>query len=146
MYFRLNSTNYREYHRSGEEYGDWSESNDIDYKDAKVSDLGYGDVALFPNQREPKRGEDIFVVGVSYSSGDSFGHGTGYHELLWAFTDGDLAFKLSDLLKKDSEDNPDYNYKSGNYVMFEGVKVGTSTWKGYFESLERVFVERLMVV
>lgn len=145
MYFSLNSRNYNNYHHSGEEYGDWSESNSIDYIHAEISDSGYGNVALFPNQKEPKRGEDIFVVGVSYSSGDSFGHGSGYHELLWAFTDGDLAFKLQDLLEKDNEKNPDYNFKDGNYVFFEGTKVITSTWKGYFEHLEHVFVERLMV-
>lgn len=144
MYFSLNSVNYREYYRSGETYGDWSESNSISYTSAKISEKSYGDVALFPGQREPKRGEDIFVVGASYSSGDSFGRGRGYHELLWAFTDGEAAFKLKDALEEDYRENSDYNFK-GNYIEFEGIKVGTSTWKGYFESLEDVFVERIML-
>lgn len=149
MYFRLDTYDHG-YGRESEEveYGSWSEYREVEYLCAYiVPDNAYSDVALFPDQREPKLGESIYVVVAVYSSGDSFGTGHGYTQELWAFTDLESAYELRDLLRKDYETKPDYDFsKGGNVVQFRGKPVSTSTWKGWATRLDEVKVEILKVL
>ncbi len=145
MNFKLRVSNNRYSTREPVEYGSWSESNDYTYYSAEIAKEGeYNDVGLFPGEVEPSRGEDIFVVIVEYSSGDSFGSSSGNHEILWAFTDPKKAFSLSDFIEKDYKDNSEYDF-SRKPKLFEGVPINTNTWKGYFERMSQVIVEKLMV-
>lgn len=146
MYFKIDQRNYGAtgYH-SGEAYGDWSETNNPSMESAKITEGNYWDVALFPGQPEPQRGGDIFLVWAEYSSGDSFGSSSGNVEFIWAFSKAEDAFALEKLLKEDNRKNPDYNFGDGNFVEFQGQKVSTSTWKGYFEHLEDIHVDRLEI-
>lgn len=111
---------------------DWHEWHDYSYHGITVVKDGYNDVSLFPDEVEPQFGDDVYVVYVSYDTGDSFGHEDGVREHLWAFTDKDRANRFCSAITNDAEKNPDYNYK-GNPFNFEGVPVNTNTWKGYFE-------------
>lgn len=145
MYFKIDQTVYSNYHVGEGDYPDWSEDTITRLNYATPIPEGYWDVALFPNEVDPKLGDNIFVVWVEYSSGDSFGSSSGNVEFLWAFTDAEKAYKLKELIYKDYRDDSYYNFKSGNNFNFYGVNIYTGTWKGYFESLQTVRVDRLEV-
>lgn len=126
----------------------WSEGNDYYYEavrehtnDVWSSDWG-GDVSLFPNEVEPQDGDTVYIVGVSYNTGDSFGNGSNYHCLLWAFTNKAKADELDALVREDAK-------KTGRYkaitkpLNFYGAPISTYEWKGYFESFNHSFVEEV---
>jgi hypothetical protein len=66
---------------------DWSEDHSYDYDCATIVTEGYSDVSLFPGEAAVKPGDDIYIVYVSYDTGDSFGREYGRREHLWAFSD-----------------------------------------------------------
>ncbi len=141
---------YRDYGRRDEERGDgewdysWSEDHDYHYNGAHIVEEGYSDVGLFPGEHEPRLGDRIFVVYVSYDSGDSFGNERGRRVHLWAFTDAERAARLCDLVTLDAETTPDYDYDH-KPLMFEGVPISVNEWKGYFEHFNHADYESLEI-
>lgn len=87
-----------------------------------------GDVSLFPEQPEPKYGDKIHVVYITYNSGDSLGHSSGRRIHAWAFSDLEMASKYMQAIKQNAEDEDDH------YFEFEGVRTFTGEWKGFFDS------------
>ena len=147
MYFNVKDICTDNYTRDyTEDYGEWSEENDHNLVSASISNDKYWDVALFPSEVEPTRGQDIYVVYVLYSSGDSFGHSSGNLVYIWAFTDPKKAYELSDLILTDYAKQPDFSFdKNGNEFTFYGQTIYCGTWKGYFERLQEVEVAKLCV-
>jgi len=139
MYFELDMDErcWRDENSTGESRWDytWSEDWDYDYHGVMIAD-GYGDVALFPNEKEAKIGDDIYVVFVSYDSGDSFGWANNKRIYLWAFTDKKAAYGLEEMIETNHEKNK---------LDFRGVHIGTSDWNGYFEKFNYVEVLKLAV-
>jgi hypothetical protein len=137
---------YHEVDRYGSDDYDysWSTTHDYVYRCAFVADNGYSDVSLFPGEQEPKIGDNIHVVYVCYSTGDSFGQDTGIHEHLWAFTDYSKADELALAICEDSRKKPDYDYNH-EPLSFEGVSINPNNWKGYFERFEKCDIETLLL-
>lgn len=138
MNFKLYYKDYghREMHQGpGGDYDyDWYEYHDYQYDCVTVTgEKGYYDVALFPGEIEPGYGDNVYVVYVSYNTGDSFGHEENARVHLWAFSDEDRAWRFSCAIKNDAEQNPNYDFKNKPF-KFEGVPVNTNEWKGYFEN------------
>lgn len=123
---------------------DWSENHSYDYKGAVIVKDGYSDIALFPGEADAEIGGDIYMVYVSYDSGDSCGNEYGKHVHLWAFTDRDRAYRLADALTADAEANPDYDFDNKPFE-FEGVPISTNEWKGYFYHFGEAEVKTLVV-
>jgi hypothetical protein len=95
-------------------------------------------------------GQVIFLVWVQYSTGDSFGHdsGAGQEVIGWYLNHAD-AYRA-----KDAIDNGPKKYsfeEGGNTVMvptFDGQGMrpqNCSSWVGYFESIDHVSIETVMV-
>lgn len=141
MFFEIKYSNYGDSHYSNEEYGDWYCHNDYSYEYAKISSCS-GDVGLFPGEKEPEIGNYIYLVIVSYSSGDSFGHSSGNHIMLWAFTDEKKADELSELIILDNETSSEFDHEFKPLVFYD-VPISTNDWKGYFENLEGCQVVKL---
>ena len=120
--------------------GDWQEDNSYYYESATISAGPRGQVALFPGEVEPKRFDDIYVVGVSYSDGDSYGRAYNKHVLLWAFTNKDRAIELEKLLEQDAQNEEDIAP-----IDFYGAKISCLQWKGFFETFNGVFIKKLTV-
>lgn len=149
MYLEIDYDNIGgDYHHSGEKYGDWSESSNIVYRSAKISKNEYGE----PIDWEAKVGDVVFLVHVTYGSGDSFGHSSGNSEIIEVLQTAEEAEALANLIEKNYADHPNYFFgKVGdkdnpNYIPYKGRHISTTTWKGYFESLEGVHVIPLPVV
>lgn len=142
---------YRDYGRRDEErYSEdaydysWSEDHSYDYNSMTIVTDGYSDVALFPGEAEPKRGDTVHLVYVSYDSGDSFGREYGRHVQLWVFTNYERARALCDFIELDAKTAPDYDFDH-KPQEFEGVPIATNEWKGYFEHFNCADTESVMI-
>jgi len=147
MKFSLNYSDHGSSYRdagTGNWDHSWEESHSYEYHSAEIVTGGYGEVDLFPGDAEVEVGDEIYMVYVSYGTGDSFGHASGCHEHLWAFSDRKRAYRLAEVLEEDAKVNPDYDYDH-KPLEFEGVPINTNSWKGYFERFEEAGVEHLIV-
>lgn len=75
----------------GEEYGSWSRDNDYTVEgvvlDAKLR-WGCDAIQIAPAVVE---GDEVWVLYVTYCTGDSFGSDCGQGEIIWVFTNKDVA-------------------------------------------------------
>lgn len=129
---------------SDEQYGPWSIHNDIEIYGIKLSDE-YFDISV---PFEVNKGDIVHLVYVSYETGDSFGHESGRHEYIAAYKTKEEAEKVVNLLINDfyytKERNKGYlELPLGNGGTFT---YSTSTYKGYFEDVERFDSVSLVVV
>jgi hypothetical protein len=130
--------------RSDEQYGSWHESytNSISAKVQSVTE--YPDVV---STYEIAPGSEAWVVWVEYSTGDSFGHadrnGT---EVIGIFSQDNFASAQvlqAGLEKQDAEDNHAYRIETPDGQVFES---NWAPWSGYFEHLDTVHIDQVVVV
>lgn len=130
----------------GEEWGQWHSSYTNSLNSVSTANE-YPDVVSI---HDLKPGDRAYLVWVEWSSGDSFGHGDRTSvEAIGLFVDEDSAKGLAACI----EDTNSYtNYQTSTKV---GYKVTTSDgqefenlyapWCGYFESLDSVNVETVVI-
>jgi len=87
-----------------------------------VKDDGYDTLAV---AEDLKAGAIIFLVWAEYTTGDSFGSDGGNYELLQVFTDADSAV--------------------ASRMFYENDTRSYHPWQGYFESLDGIFVETMIL-
>jgi hypothetical protein len=135
---------FKDYGERYEGRGDdaWNEWHDYVYHGITVVKDGYSHASLFPGEVEPQIGDEVYVVYVSYDTGDSFGSEEGVREHLWVFTNKKRANRFCSAITNDAKNNPDYDFK-GKPLKFEGVPVNTNSWKGYFEHFRTCNFETL---
>lgn len=83
-----------------------------------------------------KAGDIAFVVVALYTTGGTFGRTEGNPSVLAVFKTADKAIALKDFVQNDK--SPDWT------INFEGIEI-SAEWKGYFESLDAVYVETEVV-
>ncbi len=126
--------------RSGEQYGDWSES----YSSSVTGAYRIGDDDEAPYDSEtfivPDDAAEVFVVYMIYSTGDSFGHADGKIDIIHCTSNEEAADKLVKLIT----DKPDeYTIK---FTDDFGREISLyNRGAGYFESITYVEVERYTV-
>jgi hypothetical protein len=137
--------------RGSESYSDdqydysWWEDHDYSYNGARISKGDkYGDVALFPGDAEVEAGDEIYVVHVSYDSGDSFGRSSNNRMHLWAFSDKARAERLCHTIEADATASPHYDFDN-KPLTFDDVPISCNDWKGYFETFRGATVETLVI-
>ena len=123
------------YH-DGEKYGSWSESNSHSIKGVCLEVFGSAyNYETFGVDYEVERGDVVFVVTMVYSTGDSFGHATGKHEVMWVFKDPKLAHENAKTFKESGDDyTVNIKTESG-----KTVQLGNPAFS-YFDSIENVEV------
>jgi hypothetical protein len=96
-------------------------------------------------------GDIAFLVWADWSTGDSFGHGDRSNvESFGLFKNEADAYALQDALEHAKEDanNPSWDARHKfTWTSSEGqvVESGFLPWFGYFESLDNVYVERVII-
>jgi len=128
----------------GEAYGDWRVTKE--YSGASVHLTRDGEIGYRLDEVEvpfePKADQVVWVVVVEYSTGNTFGHESGATHVVGVYDDGVVA----SIVKGKIEDDYKNNYRGSNEIKVEGQPdIYTYTWKGYFESLENVHVERVHI-
>lgn len=124
---------------SQEEYGSWSEQWEFTLDKASLSDYSGCDDDFPVNPVTP--GDDIWVLYLSYSVSDSFGHADGKGLIIWAFADAAVAKQAladceraiekenqsfefsSDAGKKITIGNPTSDYFTNGYVRLKSLKL-----------------------
>lgn len=92
-------------------------------------------------------GDDVYVVVVYYSTGDTFGNSYGEYKIYDVFDNAEQAYDLAGVIK--GMTSP-YSIETKKAVdtgwEFEcNGKTYRKCWAGYFESFEGVSVEKLWV-
>lgn len=121
-----------------EEYGDWSEQYEFTLDKASLS--GHSGDDDFP-VNPVKLGDDIWVLYLTYSDGDSFGSADGKGLIIWAFADASVAKQAladceraietenqsfvfsSDAGKTITTGNPTSDYFTNGYVSLTRLKL-----------------------
>ncbi len=96
---------------------------------------------------EPEDGEELFLVSLTYSTGDSFSHTSGIREEVAAYRTEAKARRAEAMIRAHYErEGGGWRYAPLALEAEDGSlqSVGVS-WIGYFESLESVEVERCKV-
>lgn len=105
----------------------------------------YGEV--FPVNGKPDKNKTYWLVYVNYSTGDSFHCETGCICFVDVLEDANDAEYLARVLEDDSKkDNYDYKPLKVKFPSGMEKEICTSTWKGYFESIEDIHVESLRYI
>lgn len=140
--FNVKINKYQEHYESDSQpYGSWSASShhEIDSIIFKTDD--------YPDVTAPfdfNMGDTAFVVWAQWSSGDSFGNESGASaEAIGVFKDAKAAFELKnhiDSVNWRKENTLDFKTSDGQHF-----KMGWCGWSGYFESLDFIAIETVLV-
>lgn len=77
--------------RAEEQYGSWSESHTFTVRGASAEHSRLFDGEAFDVDFYAGYGETVYVLAMTYGTGDSFGSSTGNGEILWVFKDPLIA-------------------------------------------------------
>lgn len=84
-------------------------------------------------------GDAVYIVWAEYGTGDSFGHDGGNVEFIAGFIDENNANECADMLRRVE----DYSY---TLTLEDGSTHDMHCpWVGYFESLERINVNKTII-
>lgn len=130
--------------REPEQYGSWRESYDFSVTGVSLSSRERWNEEKLGCLVDVKAGEPVFVLYMTYSTGDTFGHADGKGEVIWVFKDAALAMKAKDIWNKENDKrDPEFS------IEFEadgGVMVKQSNpAAGYFENVGHISVETFLV-
>lgn len=89
---------------SEEEYGDWYRKYEYTVTGVHIQKPKGSEYEILCVLDSVKLGDEVYVVYVTHSDGDSFGSAHGIGELLWVFTSLDDAKLLTDKMKECSSD------------------------------------------
>lgn len=125
--------------RSDEPYGDWGSEHQCSVqKISRNKDLlKTWDFTEYKVPNDVYNSQNLYIVAVTYSSGDSFGRSSGNLAIAYITESPDEALKVKNDLLKDvnpSEDDPKTQCR------------GYAEWNGYFEHIESVDIVFLPVM
>ncbi len=139
LYIEKNEVCTKDYH-SGEQWGEWERSYDISLvrctrdKSEIVNDHSY---ETFNVSAETYAAKKVFIVTVTYESGDTFGRSYGNNQIAFVTHDEALALDVKNAIE--AED--------GSWDKYQGNEdgCGYASWDGYFERLNcaEVYEEEL---
>jgi len=131
-------------HREPVEYGSWREDYDFRVKGVSLTSRDHWNEEKLGCTVDVKAGDVVFVLYMTYDTGDSFGRATGKGEIIWVFKDPVLAMvaKAKWEAENDKRD-PEFSIE---FEVDGGTKVKQSNpAAGYFENVGYVDVQTFMV-
>lgn len=123
------------------QYGAWHSSYENTLEEVKI----VIDVPDAITSLDVKVGDEVFAVWVEYSQGDSFGNGykTGIEEV-GVFFDKKCAEEIEKFLfntkKQPSKEYVEFNTSDGQVFKFNYFP-----WVGYFENLEAIQIDSIIL-
>lgn len=127
-------------YQSDEPYGDWWEDLDFEVKGVSIGKPARVVTEDFNINENFNIGDEVWVVYMIYSSGDSFGSSTGNGEVLWVFKTEEDAIRAKEAIKE-QERNSSINFNTANGQL---VKMSNPAW-GYFENVSSVNIEKFVI-
>lgn len=134
------------YH-SSERYGEWHEHHSCSVQGVCLnkpdrSQHGYYTEwdAIELGDREVSVGDTVYVITMTYDTGDSFGYATGKMEVMWATPDRAEAL---DIARAISQQQDEFSVK---FTLDSGKEIRLSNpGAGYFESVTSIDVDAFAV-
>jgi hypothetical protein len=132
-------------YREDKEYGDWSESWDYEVKGISISSRGRWSNLAYDEEKinvgfEAEAGTPLYILWMTYGSGDSFGHGDGYGEILWVFKNADVARRALVTFQSNADQySIPVKDDAGNTVNLH------NPGSGYFESVNSLQVDTFLL-
>jgi len=131
-------------HREPVEYGSWRESYDFRVTGVSLTSRNRYDEEKLGCLVDVKAGEPVFVLYMTYSTGDSFGRADGKGEVIWVFKDSALAMKAKSKWeaendKRDPEFTIEFEVDGGQTVRQSNPAAG------YFENVGTIDVDTFLV-
>ncbi len=127
-----------------EQYGDWSEEYDFRVTGVSLTSRDRWNEDHLGCLVEVKAGDPVFVLYMTYDTGDTFGRASGKGEIIWVFKDPALAMAAKAKWEAgNAKRDPDYS------IEFE-VDGGKTIKQynpaaGYFENIGYVEVQTFLV-
>ena len=132
-------------YREDEEFGSWEEQYEYEVKGIAISSRGCWmglahDEDCINVGFEAEAGTPLHILWMTYGSGDSFGHGDGYGEILWVFLDAEVAGQALATFRANTEQySIPVQDDAGNTVTLH------NPGSGYFESVNSVQVDTFLL-
>jgi hypothetical protein len=137
-----------DYEDSGEEYGDWSAKITHNITGAiKVEEKEYFDLEV----NDDFLNKEVYLLYILYETGDSFGASSGNIEYLDVFKNYDKALEVKKIIEYDYKRSPIYSFQPEGTGLFyrkengNVAKIPTNIYKGYFEDLEAVVIQKILI-
>lgn len=127
------------------EWGSWEETYTNSLDGVSLDKDRFYCPESAPIDFEVVKGDIVYVVWCEYSGGDSFGSGTRNHtDVIHIFKDKDLACDAYRIL--DGSDGEGYNNWTVKFKSDSGEEMSyCRPWLGYFDSLDEIHVEEVIV-
>lgn len=131
-------------YRSEEEYGDWGSTYDFHVEGVSLTSRNLYEEEKLGCLVDVKAGDVVFVLYMTYDTGDTFGTAKGQGEIIWVFKDANLAMKAKDLWTKENDKrDPEFSIE---FEVDGGQKVKQSNpAAGYFENVGYIDVATFLV-
>lgn len=126
--------------RSKKPYGDWSESYEFKVQGVSLDKDAYFSPDVFEVPFEVVNGDKVYVLHITFSSGDSFGTARGQGTVLAVFKDWSLANAALDHVHKNEEEY-DFFFVNENGEKFKVHNVAY----GYFEHITSSSVDEIII-
>lgn len=143
MKLYINKTNRCVENQEPEEaYGDWYTRYEFRINSVHLSrESDYDEEFDVPF--DVAEGDEVYILYMIYTSGDSFGHSEGNTEIIWVFKDEQIARKAEDIYINAVEDD---NSSLIKVEVDGGSILGLSNpaW-GYFENCSDIQLETFKV-
>ena len=122
-----------------EEYGSWSTDLHFSVEGVFLSKdrrYHYEEIEV---DFDVKVGDEVHVLYMIYSSGDSFGSSTGNGEVIWVFKDKMLAVEVAKEYENTEEYSIFFTTEEGNIVKLSNPAAG------YFENISSLNIKSFKV-
>ena len=159
LYFEIKESVQQDYH-SGEQFGEWETIKNCQL--TKISRnkalLGKYDFSAYKVNDEVYNAQNLYVVVVIYSSGDTFGRSEGELAVAFVTENSEEAIECRDAILEQEEYEYENRYshrnKTGKKPKWDdvfrdhpkSVCNGYAPWSGYFEHVTSVNIEFLPVM
>lgn len=128
--------------QSREQYGSWSASYDSSVTGASLTFIDHDDEE-FEVSFECVAGTPVFILSMTYGTGDSFGSSSGNQEIIWVFNSADTALVAKKTWEQACDKHDDsLSYEDRYSVEFfdenhNKIKLSNPA-AGYFENMEDI--------
>lgn len=139
IYIEYSETRISSY-RDDEQFGSWGEENDFSIVRATISKPDGYEYETFELNEKIKKYDEIYVLYMTYSTGDSFGNSSGNGEILWVFSDKEIAeTALAEWREHEEAQYVEFYISDG-----QKVRMGNPAY-GYFEHVDTLDIIPMIV-
>lgn len=131
-------------YREDKEWGEWRESYDFGIDGVSLTSRDRWNEEKLGCLIDVKAGDAVFVLYMTYDTGDTFGRADGKGEVIWVFRDPTLAMVAKAKWELENEKrDPEFSIE---FEVDGGEKVTQSNpAAGYFENVGYISVETFLV-